>query len=198
MDTLKLPGAVLVSKADGEEAYTKALRRNSALSVLEAQFVVYPTEISHIPIVITYASTQSPPLEITVKSGGAHSSTWASSKDGIVIDLARLNAVTASTDKSTVVVQGGATWGDVYTVCQKANVDVVGGPFWFVGVGGYLTGGGYSPFTPERGMAIDNIISAVVVLADGRIVKTSAIEEPDLFWAIRGDLAQYIALSFVR
>jgi FAD/FMN-containing dehydrogenase len=198
MDALKLTGAVIVSKADGEEAYAKALHRNSTLSVLEAQSVIYPTEIHHIPAILTYASTQSPPLEIAVKSGGAHSSTWASSNGGIVIDLARLNAVSVAADRATVAVQGGANWGDVYAACRKANVDVVGGPFWFVGVGGYLTGGGYSPFTPERGLAIDNIVSAVVVLADGRVVKTSATEEPDLFWAIRGDLSRCMALDFTR
>ncbi|KAF8170789.1 FAD-binding domain-containing protein [Pholiota molesta] len=183
MDALKLTGAVIVSKADGEEAYAKALHRNSTLSVLEAQSVIYPTEIHHIPTILTYASTQSPPLEIAVKSGGAHSSTWASSNGGIVIDLARLNAVSVAADRATVAVQGGANWGDVYAACQTANVDVVGGPFWFVGVGG--------PFTPERGLAIDNIVGAVVVLADGRVVETSATEEPDLFWAIRGGGNQF-------
>ncbi|KAF9482343.1 FAD-binding domain-containing protein [Pholiota conissans] len=191
MEALKNTGAIVVSKADGEEAYTSALKRNSALSVLEAEYVIYPTEIRHIPAIIAYATSQSPPIEIAVKCGGAHSSTWASSNGGIVIDLARLDAVRVSEDKATVVVQGGTTWGKVYIECQKANVDVVGGPFWFVGVGGYLTGGGYSPFTPERGLAIDNILSAVVVLADGRTVRTSATEEPDLFWAIRGGGNQF-------
>lgn len=181
--------ASFLTKSSGEE-YKKAIQRNSTLSVLEPQSIVFPTKYSDIPPILSYATSQSPPLEIAVKCGGAHSSTWASSAGGIVIDLARLNEVRVSPDKQTVTAQGGARWGDVYTACQHANIDVVGGPFWFVGIGGYLTGGGYSPFTPEHGLAIDNIHSAVVVLANGKIVSTSASEEPDLWWAIRGDISQ--------
>jgi len=177
--------AIVLTKASGEE-YTNAIHRNSTLSILEPKYVVFPTKYSDIPPIVARASSLSPPLEIAVKCGGAHSSIWASSSGGVVIDLGKLNEVRVSTDKKSVVVQGGARWGDVYAACQEANIDVVGGPFWFVGVGGYLTGGGYSPFTPQYGMAIDNIIDATVVLANGNIVKTSLTEEPDLFWAIRG------------
>ncbi|KAF9559582.1 FAD-binding domain-containing protein [Agrocybe pediades] len=182
--------AQVLTKESGE-AFVEALRRNSTLSVLEAKYVVFPTQYPDIPPIIAHASSLSPPLEIAVKCGGAHSSTWASSAGGLVIDLGKLNKVTVSSDKKTVTVQGGARWGDVYSACQEASIDVVGGPFWFVGVGGYLTGGGYSPFTPQYGMAIDNIIDATVVLANGNIVKTSPTEEPDLFWAIRGGGNQF-------
>ncbi|KAF8148698.1 FAD-binding domain-containing protein [Crassisporium funariophilum] len=182
--------ASILTKSSGEQ-YSKALHRNSTLSILEAKYIVFPTQYSDIPPILSYATSQSPPLEIAVKGGGAHSSTWASSAGGVVIDLGRLNAVRVSEDKQTVTIQGGAVWGDVYTVCKQVNIDVVGGPFWFVGVGGYLTGGGYSPFSPERGLAIDNILGAVVVLANGEIKRTSATEEPDLFWAIRGGGNQF-------
>ena len=183
---LEIKGTI-VTKAFGQ-TYTKTLHRNSALSALEPKYVLLPGAYTDIPPILEYAKAQRPPLEVAVKGGGAHSSTWASSQGGIVIDLANLNAVRVSEDRASVVVQGGAIWEDVYTACQKAGVDVVGGPFWFVGVGGYLTGGGYSPFTPQRGLAIDNILAATVILADGRIVRTSATKEPELFWAIRGKI----------
>lgn len=86
----------------------------------------------------------------------------------------------------TVTVQGGALWGDVYEVCKKAKIDVVGALFWFISVGGYFLGAGSSPLTGKHGLAIHNVLGATVGLADGRIMKTSPTKEPDLFWAIRG------------
>ncbi|KAI0336576.1 FAD-binding domain-containing protein [Cubamyces sp. BRFM 1775] len=192
----KLKGKVLTP--DSGEAYTAALRRNSDLSTLPAKFIVQPTTYEDIPLVLTYATSQTPPLEIACKGGGAHSSTWASSDGGIVIDLSKLNKVILADDHKSISVQGGALWGDVYEVTSKAQVDVVGSPLWFVGVGGFTLGGGYGPLSGEYGLAADNMLSATVVLANGQIVKTSNKEEPDLFWAIRGGGGQFgIVVEFV-
>ena len=57
-----------------------------------------------------------------------------------------------------------------------------------------MTGGGYSNLTGQYGLAVDNLVGAEVVLADGRIVRCSEAEESDLFWAIRG---VYFHHSFV-
>ncbi|KAK7039153.1 hypothetical protein VNI00_010057 [Paramarasmius palmivorus] len=189
MENLTIQGQILTSQSG--DAYNAALRRNSDLSVLPAKYIVQPAVYEDIPPVIAYATSQSPPLEIAVKGGGAHSSTWASSNGGVVIDLSKLNKVTLAADKQTITVQGGAYWGDVYEVTAREKVDVVGSPLWFVGVGGYTLGGGHGPLSGEHGLAIDNTLSATVVLADGRIVKTSQDEEPDLFWAIRGGGGQF-------
>ncbi|KAI0674668.1 FAD-binding domain-containing protein [Trametes maxima] len=192
----KIQGTVLTPESG--DAYTAALRRNSDLSILPAKLVVQPATYEDIPLVIAYATGQTPPLEVAVKGGGAHSATWASSDGGLVIDLSKLNKVTLAEDKKSVSVQGGAYWGDVYEVTAKAQVDVVGSPLWFVGVGGFTLGGGYGPLSGEHGLAIDNLLSATVVLADGRIVKTSNDEEPDLFWAIRGGGGQFgVVVEFV-
>lgn len=184
MENLKIQGQVL-TPASGE-VYTAALKRNSDLSSLPARYVVLPATYEDIPPVIAFARAQSPPLEIAVKGGGAHSATWASSDGGVVLDLSELNKVTLAEDKKSIVVQGGAYWGDVYEVTAKEGVDVVGSPLWFVGVGGFTLGGGYGPLSGEYGLAIDNLLEATVVLADGRIVKASKDNEPDLLWAIRG------------
>ena len=186
--SLPIQGRVLTPSSGNE--YKKALHRYSDLSILEAKYIVLPSVISDIPVVVSYATSQSPPIEIAVKCGGSHCSTWASSNGGLVIDLANLNNVVVSQDKQSVLVQGGALWGDVYEETQKFGVDVVGAHFWFIGVAGYLLGGGYSRLSGDRGLGLDNVLAATVVLADGRVVKTSATEETDLFWAIRGEFSR--------
>jgi len=186
-----------LTPSSGEE-YKKALHRYSDLSILEAKYIVLPSVFSDIPIVVSYATSQSPPIEIAVRCGGCHCSTWASSNGGLVIDLRNLNNVVVSEDMQSVLVQGGALWGDVYEETQKFGLDVVGAHYWFVGVGGYLLGGGHSRLSGEHGLGSDNVLAATVVLADGRIVKTSATEETDLFWAIRGGGNQFgIVVEFV-
>jgi FAD/FMN-containing dehydrogenase len=182
--SIPIQGTIL-TRSSGDK-YKTALHRFSALSILEPKYIVLPSTFSDIPIIVAYATSQSPPIEIAVKSGGTHCAPWASSDGGLVIDLARLNNVVVSEDKRSVLVQGGALWGDVYKETQKFGVDVVGAHFWFVGVAGYLLGGGYSRLTGEHGLGLDNILAATVILADGRVVRTSPTEEPELFWAIRG------------
>jgi len=182
--SLPIQGTVLTPSSGVE--YRKALSRFSDVAVLEPKYIVLPSTVSDIPIILSYAKSQSPPIEIAVKSGGTRTSPWASSKGGLVIDLTRLHNVVVSQDKLSVKVQGGALWGDVYEEAEKADVHVVGAHFWFIGVAGFLLSGGYSRLN-SHGLGSDNVLAATIVLADGRVVMTSATKEPDLFWAIRGE-----------
>lgn len=185
MESLNIQGSILTP---GSVEYADAIQRRSEISVLEPAYIVQPAVYTDIPPVLAYAAAQDPRPEIAVKGGGCHTSTWASSNGGIVIDLARLNGVTIAEDKASAVVQGGATWGNVYAVGRDHGLEFVGAPLWFVGVGGSMLGGVTGNLTGAYGLGIDNLLAATVVLADGGIVKTSAEEEPDLFWAIRGAL----------
>ena len=184
MENLQIKGKIL-TLGPGED-YSNATQRNSEVAVKKPKYIAFPDTPEDIPPVIAFATSQSPPLEIAVKCGGVHTAPWSSSDGGIVIDLAHLNKVAVSSDKKSVTAEGGALWGDVYEACKEANIEVVGGSLWFVGVGGFTVGGGYGPLSGEHGLAVDNLLSAKVVLANGSIVTTSPTEEPDLFWAIKG------------
>ena len=80
------------------------------------------------PPVLAYAAAQIPPLEVAVKCGGIHPSTWASSNGGVVTGLSKINKVVHTENKETILVQDGAVWGDVYAVTGAAGIDVVGSP----------------------------------------------------------------------
>jgi hypothetical protein len=114
------------------------------------------------------------------------------------INLAKMNGVSVEAEAKTVTVQGGALWADVDAAAAKYDLAVVGGTVNFVGVGGLTLGGGYGYLSGAHGLAIDNLASVEIVLADGQIVTASDSENQDLFWAVRGAGASFgIATKFV-
>jgi hypothetical protein len=124
-------------------------------------------------------------LSISVRGGGHD---WAGRAlcDGLVIDLTRMNDVTLSADNRTAWISGGARASDVFAVTDPRGLAVVTGSCSSVGMAGLTLGGGYGPLIARFGLALDNLLAAEVVLADGTIVTASLDNEEDLFWALRG------------
>ena len=125
-------------------------------------------------------------LPLAVRGGGHNVAGTAVVDDGIVVDLSAMRGVRLDPSERTVHVQGGATWGDVDRVTAPLGLATPGGVVSETGVAGLALSGGVSHQRRRDGMTIDNLMSAEVVLADGRRVRASADENPDLFWALRG------------
>ncbi|MBB5855791.1 FAD-binding oxidoreductase [Amycolatopsis umgeniensis] len=125
-------------------------------------------------------------LEITVRGGGHSFSGSAVVDDGLMIDLGGLRRVTVDPAARTALVGGGAVWADVDEATQRYGLATVGGTVSDTGVGGLTLGGGFGWLTAKHGLTIDNLLSAEVVTADGRILRASEASHPDLFWALRG------------
>ncbi|WP_296606140.1 FAD-binding oxidoreductase [Nocardioides sp.] len=126
-------------------------------------------------------------LPVSVRSGGHSVLGHGTNVDGLVIDLARLDAVEVlDTDRRLVRVGGGARWGAVAAALDPYDWGLTSGDTTSVGVGGLTLGGGIGWMVRRHGLAVDNLVGARVVTADGRLVTASAHEHPDLFWALRG------------
>ena len=125
-------------------------------------------------------------LPLAVRGGGHSGPGYGVSDDALVIDLRRLHEVTVDPDTATVRVGAGCTWQDVDAVTVQHGLVVPSGINSTTGVAGLTLGGGTGYHTRLLGLTADNLLSAEVVLADGRRVTASADREPDLFWALRG------------
>jgi FAD/FMN-containing dehydrogenase len=125
-------------------------------------------------------------LPLAIRGGGHNVAGTAVVEDGLVVDLSAMRHVHLDASGRTVHAQGGATWADVDNVTAPLGLATTGGVVSETGVAGLALSGGVSHQRRRDGMTIDNLVSAEIVLADGRRVHASADEHPDLFWALRG------------
>ena len=147
--------------------------------------VVLPQSATEVAVALRYARDTG--LPIAVRSGGHGLSGRSSNNGGVVIDLSGLNEVRVLDRSARLVRVGpGARWAEVARALAPAGLAVSSGDHGNVGVGGLATAGGVGWLVRDHGLTIDRVRAAEVVLADGRVVRTDAEHEPDLFWAVRG------------
>jgi FAD/FMN-containing dehydrogenase len=137
-------------------------------------------------VVAAVAYAQAEGLEISIRAGAHNVAGRSTGDDGLMIDVSRMREVTVDPRTRRARVQAGALQADLDAATQEHGLAVPLGAISHTGVAGLTLGGGMGWLTRQAGLSIDNLESAKVVLADGRVLRASASENADLFWAIRG------------
>ena len=119
--------------------------------------------------------------ELAIRSGG-HCFAGRSSTSGTLIDVGPLDHVRLEGERATI--GAGARLGAIYDALAEHGRTIVAGCGPTVGIAGLTLGGGIGVLGRLYGLTCDRLVSAQVVLADGRIVHTD--DHPDLLWALKG------------
>lgn len=136
-------------------------------------------------------------LPLAVRGGGHNIAGSALCDDGLVIDLSGLRAVRVDAVQKRAWVQGGALLGDLDHETQAFGLAAPGGVISHTGVAGLTLGGGFGWLSRQYGLAADNLLAVELVTAEGKLLRVSAQEHPDLFWALRGGSGNFgVATAF--
>src|SRR3954449_12608457 len=125
-------------------------------------------------------------LTVAVRSGGHSIPGFSSVDGGLVIDLSPMQGIRVDPVRRTARAEAGVTWASFDHETQAFGLATTGGLVSSTGITGLTLGGGIGWLMRKHGLAIDNLVGAEVVLADGRVMQASADDNADLFWALRG------------
>jgi FAD/FMN-containing dehydrogenase len=163
---------------------------DGARALFNAMFDRRPAMIvrcaSEADIVAALAFARGEGIPLTVRGGG-HSYSGKSVADGaLTIDLSLMKGVEVDKEARIARVRPGAVGADLDVATQAHGLATTGGTYSSTGVIGLTLGGGMGFLARPFGLAIDNFLSADVLLADATTLHVSETEHPDLFWALRG------------
>lgn len=125
-------------------------------------------------------------LLVSVRGGDHSLAGHAVCVGGLMIDLSPMKSIRVDPTTQTARAEGSARWRDFDHETQAFGLATTGGTNSDTGIAGLTLGGGLGWLAGKYGLACDNLLSADVVTADGRLLTTSATEHEDLFWGLRG------------
>ena len=168
----------------GDSGYEEARQLYNGMIDKHPQCIIRCADVADVITAVNFGRDHN--LETAIRSGGHNGPGLSSIDDGLVIDLSAMKGIQVDPEARTARVEPGCTWGDVDHAAHAFGLAAVSGIISTTGVGGLTLGGGHGYLTRKYGLTVDNLISADVVLADGRFVHANEDENPDLFWALRG------------
>jgi FAD/FMN-containing dehydrogenase len=167
-----------------DPAYDDARRLWNAVHDRRPAVIARPTTAAEVATAISFAREHH--LEIQVRSGG-HSKVGLRGRDGgLLVDMSAMRGVTVDPERRIARVNGGSLLGELDVAAQAHGLVTPVGVVGHTGVAGLTLGGGVGRLQRHFGLTIDNLLAVELVTADGRLVRASETEEPELFWGLRG------------
>ncbi len=167
-----------------DPGYDDARKVYNAMINKKPRLIAYCADVADVIRSVNFARDRD--LLLSIRSGGHNAGGLGICDDGLVIDLSPIKYTRVDPAARRVTVGGGCTWADVDHATHVFGLATPSGVISTTGVGGLTLGGGVGHLTRKCGLTIDNLLSADVVLADGKFVHANDGENSDLFWAIRG------------
>ncbi len=168
----------------GDPAYAEACTLYNAMIERRPRFVARCAAPDDVVAVLAFARGEG--LPVAVRGGGHSVAGWSLCDDGVVLDVRGMADVTVDRERRIARVGGGATWAQVDRATQVHGLATTGGRVSTTGVAGLTMGGGSGWLERKHGLACDNLVAVELVTADGRMVRASEDENPELLWAMRG------------
>ena len=140
--------------------------------------------VADVQLAVTFSRTHA--VRLSIRDGGHSVPGYGTNDGGLVIDMSPMKGIRVDPASRTVRAEGGVIWRELDHETQAFGLATTGGTVSNTGIVGLTLGGGLGWLMGKHGLAIDNLISADVVTADGQLRKASAADHPDLFWALRG------------
>nr|BBH88821.1 oxidoreductase [Thermosporothrix sp. COM3] len=170
-------------------------RYNEARRVWNGAFDRYPAEVhlcrSTEQVAWSVCSARQRGLALAVRAGGHSPAGFSALDDGVVIDVRGLQKLAIDPVRRLATVGAGLIWRQFDAAAQEYGLACTGGAFSTVGVAGFTLGGGVGQLLRSCGLGCDNLLSAVVVTADGEIRQASPDADAELYWALRGGAGNF-------
>src|ERR1051326_3192871 len=169
---------------DGDPGYDEARRLFNAMIDRRPRVILRAAGTPD--VIAAVALARETGLPFSIKGGGHGVNGHAACDDGIMLDLSPLKKISVDTSAKTVIAEAGVNWGEFDAATTAHGLATTGGRVTTTGIAGLTLGTGSGWLERLHGYTADNLISADVVTADGRLVHASEDENADLFWGLRG------------
>lgn len=137
-------------------------------------------------------------LLVAIRGGGHGVAGPAVCDGGLVVDCSAMKGIHVDPAARTARAEPGVLWGELDHETQAFGLATTGGIVTHTGIAGLTLGGGLGWLMRKHGLTCDNLLSADVVTADGKLLRATETESSDLFWGLRGGGGNFgVVTSFV-